>query len=67
MGDLKYLKGKYHTKGMLNAQSGRVVQISTYVPEEDAEWINSHFLKKSVLLRSLLQDYIRKEKEKEKA
>lgn len=50
---------------MVNTEKGKIIQISTYISQEDYEWLKSHDINKSSLLRKLIETFIDKAKERE--
>lgn len=50
---------------MVDTKKGKIIQISTYISQEDYDWLKSHNINKSSLLRKLIETFVDKAKEKE--
>ncbi len=51
---------------MVDRKTGKIVQVATYITEDENKWIEDHMLSKSSLLRTLLRKYIATKQKEEK-
>ena len=50
---------------MVDTKKGKIIQISTYISQEDYDWLRAHDINKSSLLRKLVEAFIEKARERE--
>ena len=50
---------------MVDTKKGKIIQISTYISQEDYDWLKSHDINKASLLKKLIETFIDKAKERE--